>query len=71
MSGGTGYFVHVAESVEAYIRGMDALPEPRRQQVLEACLQDLAGDADHFLHHYPWSTSLSGSCTSSPSSRAG
>jgi hypothetical protein len=49
MSGGAGYFVHVAESVEAYIRGIDTLSEERRQQTLHACLQDLAQGADHFL----------------------
>jgi hypothetical protein len=58
MSGEAGYFVHVAESVEAYIRGIDALSEERRQQILNACLQDLARDADHFLQRYP----LNGSC---------
>ncbi len=52
MSGGTGYFVQVAESVEAYIRSLDVLPEERRQQILDACLEDLARNADHFLEHY-------------------
>src|SRR3954451_6315262 len=53
MSGAAGYFVHVAESVEAYIHGIEALPEPRRQQILNACLRDLSRDADHFLQRYP------------------
>lgn len=53
MSGGTGYFVHVAESVEAYVLGIHALSEERRQETLNACLQDLAQDADHFLQRYP------------------
>src|SRR5436190_7924837 len=53
MSGGTGYFVHVAESVEAYIAGIDALPAARRQELLTACVQDLSRDADQFLHRYP------------------
>jgi hypothetical protein len=47
------YFVHVAESVEAYIRAIDALPAQRRQQVLDWCLDDLGREADHFLRRYP------------------
>ena len=53
MSGGTGYFVHVADSVEVYIHGIDALSEERQQQILNACLQDLARDAEHFQERYP------------------
>ncbi len=53
MSGGIGYFIHFAESVEAYVLGIEALAEERRQEVLNACLQDLARDADHFLQRYP------------------
>lgn len=53
MNGGAGYFVQVAESVEAYIRGIDALTEERRQEILNACLEDLAQGADHFLQRYP------------------
>ena len=53
MSGGPGYFVHVAASVEAYVRGIEALSEERRRQILNACLQDLARGADHFLQRYP------------------
>jgi hypothetical protein len=48
-----GYFVHVAEGVEAYIRGIDALSEARRQEVLNACLQDLAQVSDDFMQRYP------------------
>jgi hypothetical protein len=53
MSGGSGYFVQVAESVEAYVRGIDSLPEERRQQVLDESLSDLSQHADHFLRRYP------------------
>jgi hypothetical protein len=53
MSGAGGYFVHVAESVEEYIRGIDALSEERRETILDECLQDLALHADHFLQLYP------------------
>ena len=53
MSGEAGYLVQVAESVEAHIRGIDALSEERRQEILNACLQDLSQGADHFLQRYP------------------
>jgi hypothetical protein len=53
MSGGSGYFVHVAESVEAYVRAIENLPEVKRQQVLDECLRDLSRQAEHFLHRYP------------------
>jgi hypothetical protein len=53
MSGPPGYFVHVAESVEAYVRGIETLSEEKRQQVLDECLQDLSQRADHFLQRYP------------------
>ena len=51
-SGGPRYFVHVAESVEAYVRGIDALPSQRRQQVLDECVDDLGREADHFLRRF-------------------
>jgi hypothetical protein len=47
------YYVHIAESIEGYVRNIDTLPEVRRQQVLEECLDDLARSADHFLQRYP------------------
>ena len=53
MSGGAGYFVHVAERVEVYSHAIDVLSEERRQQILNACLLDLARNADHFLKRYP------------------
>lgn len=53
MSSGSGYYVHVAESVEAYIRGIETLSEARRQLVLDECLADLSRQADHFLLRYP------------------
>jgi hypothetical protein len=53
MSGGAGYYVHLAESVEAYVRGIDALSEQRRRQILDECLNDLSRQAGHFLSRYP------------------
>jgi hypothetical protein len=53
MNGGSGYFVHVAESVEAYVRGIETLSEEKRQQILDESLQDLSRHADHFLQRNP------------------
>jgi hypothetical protein len=53
MSGGTGYYVHVAESVEVYVRNVDALPADKRQQVLVESFQELSARANHFLDRYP------------------
>jgi hypothetical protein len=53
MTGGAGYFVHVAESVEAYVGNVDTLPDDKRQQVLVESFQELSERANHFLERYP------------------
>jgi hypothetical protein len=47
------YFVHIAATVETYVLGIEQLPDVRRQEILQACLLDLAQNADHFLEQYP------------------
>lgn len=53
MSGAARYFVHVAESVEAYVRNVDTLPEDKRQLVMVESFQELSERANHFLERYP------------------
>ena len=47
------YFVHVATAVEDYVMAVEELPLSRRQEVLDALVQDLEQNADHFLNTYP------------------
>jgi hypothetical protein len=47
------YHVQTAESVEAYLHGLEGFSEDGKRQVIEGYLHDLAERADHFLERYP------------------
>ncbi len=47
------YIVHTAQSVEAYIQGIEGLSVEGKRQVFEGYLNDLAERAEHFLQRYP------------------
>jgi hypothetical protein len=47
------YTIQTAESVEAYIHGIEGFSEEGKRQVIEGYLHGLAEHADHFLQRYP------------------